>query len=314
MTISLLDRYRGAILGLATGDAVGTTVEFSRPGSFTPVDDMVGGGPFHLKPGEWTDDTSMALCLAESLVEKEGFDALDQMQRYVRWSNEGYYSVKGYCFDIGTTVASSLHRFASRGDPYAGSTDPNTAGNGSLMRLAAAPLAYATRPREAIEKAADSSRTTHGARTAVDSCRYFAALLVGAVQEVSKEELLSPHYTPVPNLWEEEPLHSAVAEIADGSFKYRNPPEIQGRGYVISSLEAALWAFYHTDNFRDGCLLVVNLGHDADTTGAIYGQIAGAYYGIDDIPESWREKVAMRERILALADGVYDLSRRLADA
>lgn len=307
MTISHLERYQGALLGLATGDAVGTTLEFHRPGTFSPIDDMVGGGPFGLRPGEWTDDTSMALCLAESLVEQGGFDPRDQMERYVRWWKEGYYSVTGSCFDIGLTVRGALQHFLHTDDPYAGPTSANTAGNGSLMRLAPVPLAYASHPREAITKAGESSRTTHGATTAVDACRYFAGLLVGAVQGVSKEELLADHYTPVPALWQEEPLHPAIAEIAAGSFTQCNPPHIQGTGYVVRSLEAALWAFSRSNNFRDGCLLAVNLGDDADTTGAIYGQLAGAYYGVNGIPEVWREKIAMRERILHLADGLATL-------
>ena len=182
MTMELRDRYRGSLLGLAVGDALGTTLEFSPPGSFAPLEEMVGGGPFALKPGEWTDDTSMALCLTASLVERHGFDAHDQMQRYLRWRDEGYMSSIGTCFDIGGTVSSSLSRFEATGDPFAGSTHPHAAGNGSIMRLAPVPLFYASQPQQALEKAADSSRTTHGAQAAVDACRYLGALLVGAVQ------------------------------------------------------------------------------------------------------------------------------------
>jgi ADP-ribosyl-[dinitrogen reductase] hydrolase len=161
--IPVPDRFRGALLGLAAGDAVGTTLEFKSPGSFKPINDMVGGGPFDLAPGEWTDDTSMALCLAASLVEKRGFYPRDQMERYVRWWKEGYMAANGRCFDIGNTVRSALVRFLSTGDPNAGSTDPNTAGNGSIMRLAPVPLFYAADPRLAIEQAANSSRTTQRA-------------------------------------------------------------------------------------------------------------------------------------------------------
>ena len=120
LAIPVLDRFRGALLGLAVGDAVGTTLEFKSPGSFKPIDDMVGGGPFDLAPGEWTDDTSMALCLATSLVEKREFDPCDQMERYVRWWKEGYMSANGRCFDIGNTVRSALVRFLSTSDPNAG--------------------------------------------------------------------------------------------------------------------------------------------------------------------------------------------------
>ncbi len=306
--MDMITRYRGAMLGLATGDAVGTTLEFQRPGSFTPIDDMVGGGPFHLKPGEWTDDTSMALCLAESLVEQRGFDALDQMQRYVRWKDDGYYSVKGYCFDIGGTVSDALYRFEQdkHKDPYAGSTSPMSAGNGSLMRLAPVPLYYAKTPQAAIERSGESSRTTHATATAVDACRYMGALLVGALQGEDKQTLLADHYSPTGDAyWQQHPLHPDIAEIAAGSFHTRQPPEIVGTGYVVKALESALWAFAQSTTFREGCLLAVNLGNDADTTAAIYGQLAGAYYGEEGIPAEWRAKLAMLDRLVELAEQLY---------
>src|SRR4051812_7413413 len=138
------DRYRGCLLGLACGDAVGTTVEFSPRGSFPPVTDMTGGGPFNLQPGEWTDDTSMALCLDESLAYRNGFDAVDQMNRYCNWRSVGYMSSNGHCFDIGMTVSRALDRYCESGDPYAGDIDAKTAGNGALMRLAPVPMFYAS--------------------------------------------------------------------------------------------------------------------------------------------------------------------------
>ena len=244
----------------------------------------------------------MALCLAASLIDREGFDPADQMERYVRWWREGYLSSTGRCFDIGTTVRGALSRFERDGEPYAGSTDPQTAGNGSLMRLAPVPMYYGADPLAAISKAADSSRTTHGAPEAVDACRYFAGLLVGALDGVDKETLLSAGYSPVWGMWEQEPLTEAIARIADGSFKNRNPPEIRGTGYVVQSLEAALWAFHHSETFREGALLAANLGDDADTTAAIYGQIAGAYYGAEAIPAAWRERLAMSDEITSMAD------------
>ena len=309
-TITTRDRFRGCLLGLAAGDALGTTLEFKPPGTFQPIDDMVGGGPFGLEAGQWTDDTSMALCLATSLVEREGFDPLDQMQRYVRWKDEGYLSSNGVCFDIGTTVRAALSRFEDTGKPYAGSTDPYSAGNGSLMRLAPAPMHFAGDPAEAIERSADSSRTTHGAEEAIDACRYFAGLLVGALRGVGKEALLSARYCPIEGLWEGSPLAEKIAAIADESFKHREPPQIKGTGYVVQSLEAALWAFHKSQNFRDGALLAVNLGHDADTTGAIYGQIAGAHYGVEAFPPEWRERLAMAPEITSLADRLYDHARQ----
>jgi ADP-ribosyl-[dinitrogen reductase] hydrolase len=295
--MTTLDRYRGCLLGLAAGDALGTTLEFEQPGEFAPISDMVGGGPFDLKPGEWTDDTSMALCLAESLVTKQAFDPVHQLETYWRWYGHGHLSVKGRCFDIGLTTAGALRRFESLPQPYPGSVDRDAAGNGSLMRLAPAPLSVARNPELAIRTAAQSSRTTHGAPECVDSCRYFAGLLLAALSGMTKREILNNEYEPAVNCFLKEPLAEKVAEIARGSFKKKQPPEIRGSGYVIHTLEAALWAFHTTDTFRDGALAVVNLGEDADTTGAVYGQIAGAFYGEGGIPAGWREKLAMRELI-----------------
>jgi len=304
MMISRDMRYEGCLLGLAVGDAVGTTVEFKSPGSFPPMTDMVGGGPFHLNRGEWTDDTSMALCIAESLVICREFNARDQMERYVRWWKDGYLSSNGRCFDIGNTVSKSLRNFIRTGNPFSGSTDAQSAGNGSLMRLAPVPLYFAFDPARAIAMSAESSRTTHGARTCLDACRYFGGLIVGAVLGVGKEELLSDRYAPIDAIWETTPLCPEIDAIACGSFKEKNPPEIVGSGYIVESLEAALWAFYRSSDFKEGCLLAVNLGNDADTTGAIYGQIAGAYYGVSDIPELWREHLAHHELISRLALGL----------
>lgn len=301
----MIERYRGALLGLAAGDALGTTLEFRAPGTFAPITEMVGGGPFALQPGEWTDDTAMALCLAQSLVRKAGFDPKDQMERYLRWYRAGYLSSNGRCFDIGNTVRAALERYDAGGDPFSGSTDPYSAGNGSIMRLAPVPLFYADVPELAIEKSGESSRTTHGATAAVDGCRYLGALLVGAVQGTDKSALLGPDYAPVPGYWERDPLVAEIAAIASGSFKEKELPAIKGSGYVVASLEAALWAFYRSDSFGEGALLAANLGDDADTTAAVYGQLAGAYYGSGGIPAEWREKLARREQIVNLAEQLY---------
>jgi ADP-ribosyl-[dinitrogen reductase] hydrolase len=242
LAITKAERYRGSLVGLAVGDALGTTLEFCPPASFTPIRDMVGGGPFALAAGQWTDDTSMALCLAESLIERRGFDPVDQLERYVRWYRHGYLSSTDRCFDIGQTVQEALHRFEQMRLPYCGSDDPETAGNGSLMRLAPVPLFYGRDPRQAIERAAESSRMTHQAREAVDACRYLSALLVGGIKGIPRHELLRNYFEPVPGLWARAPLIPTIAEIAAGSFKRREPPAIRGSGHVVRSLEAALWA------------------------------------------------------------------------
>jgi ADP-ribosyl-[dinitrogen reductase] hydrolase len=306
-----IERYRGSLLGLATGDALGAPLEFQLPGTFEPINDMVGGGSPNPEPGQWTDDTSMALCLAESLIERNEFDPVDQLERYLRWFRKGYFSSTGECFGVGRIVRSALRRFERTREMYCGPTGPDTAGNGSIMRLAPVPLFYAENPVEVIEKSAESSRTTHRALTAVDACRYLGALILGALNGASKRELLSDHYCPVRGYWKEKPLVKEIDEIASGSFKHKNPPQIRGAGYVVRSLEAALWAFYHGRTFRKGCLLAVNLGDDATTTGAVYGQLAGAFYGEQAIPESWRSKLAFRNLIESFADRLFELSSRM---
>ena len=306
--MSAESRYRGCLLGLAVGDAVGTTVEFKPPGSFAPVTDMVGGGPFGLPAGAWTDDTSMALCLADSLLAERGFDPVDQLQRYVAWWRNGSRSSTGTCFDIGIATRSALSRFERTGEPYPGDADPRAGGNGPLMKLAPLPLAYARHPAAALERAALSARTTHGAPEAADACRYFASLLIGAVAGAPREELLAAGgYERFRELHEGD-LDPRVAKVAEGSFLRRDPPEIRGGGYVVHALEAALWAVHRNDDFESTILAATNLGDDADTTAAIAGQLAGAIHGLDGIPAGWRDRVVAGGEIVALADALLTLS------
>ncbi|MBI1889859.1 MAG: ADP-ribosylglycohydrolase family protein [Burkholderiales bacterium] len=295
--IDTRSRFLGALLGLACGDAVGTTVEFAPRGSFSPVTDMVGGGPFSLQPGQWTDDTSMALCLAESLLTKNAFDPVDQMARYLNWWKWGYLSSTGSCFDIGTTVREALAKFSISGDPYCGSSDPYSAGNGSLMRLAPVVL-FAHDDVEALHKlSADSSRTTHGAAEAIECCQLFAELISKALCGTPKSQLFST--------LQFAPYQPRIVELVCGTFMEKEEGAIRGSGYCIESLEAALWCFFHTDSFEEAVLRAVNLGDDADTTGAIVGQVAGAYYGVENIPPSWINKLSMREDIEQMANRFY---------
>ena len=290
-----VERFRGCLLGLAVGDAVGTAVEFRQRGTFEPLTDMVGGGPFNLRPGQWTDDTSMALCLATSLVVQGGFDPADQMGRYCRWVDHGYLSSTGTCFDIGTTTVRSLRRYQRDGNPYAGSSDPTLAGNGCIMRLAPIPM-YFCPVLETVERcAADSSRTTHGAEECIDACRLFARIVCRALLGRSKDEVLLGDADSFAG-------GQSVTAIARGSYRNKEEADIRGSGYVVHSLEAALWAFGRTHNFADAILMAANLGEDADTTAAVCGQLAGAYYGESAIPSHWLERLALRSEIAKLAD------------
>ncbi|QCP47922.1 ADP-ribosylglycohydrolase family protein [Trinickia violacea] len=290
-----VDRFRGCLLGLACGDAVGTTVEFRPRGTFKPVVDMTGGGPFNLKPGEWTDDTSMALCMASSLVELDRFDARDMMERFCRWMDEGYLSSNGSCFDVGGTVDDALWRFKETGEPFSGSTDRFAAGNGCLMRLAPIPMFFHHDLEQVIERSGQSSRLTHGARECVEATRLFGAMLFRALSGETKEAIMATSGLPVGDC-------ESVRAIAAGSYRSKTENGIRGSGYVIDSLEAALWCFANTFTFEEAILRATNLGDDADTTAAICGQLAGAHYGMAEIPQQWLDTLVMRDEIRGLAD------------
>ena len=293
------DRAVGALLGLAAGDAVGTTLEFKRPGTFAPLTDMVGGGPFDLPAGAWTDDTSLALCLAESLLDRGEMDLVDQLRRYVAWRRDGYLSSTGECFDIGGTTASQLARFERTGEPVDPAINADAAANGSLMRLAPVPIRWHADPAEAAEASAESSRTTHAADRPVDACRVLGAMTAALVGGAPADEVLAPDF------WRWGPLHEEVEAVARGSWQEKEPPAIRGTGYCVDALEAAIWAVTSADDFRDAVLLAANLGNDADTTAAIAGQLAGARWGASGIPAGWRERVVLGSRITELARGLF---------
>ena len=282
------------MLGLACGDAVGTTVEFKPCGSFPLMTDMVGGGPFKLVAGQWTDDTSMALCLASSLIEN-GFDLHDQISRYVRWYEHGYMSSNGKCFDIGNATLDALDVFKRTGNALAGSFDPDSAGNGCTMRLAPVPIRYLDTPELALDLCVEQSKTTHQAPECLMACRLLGEVLIRALLGRSQEEVLAPSQQALT-------LSPSLKSIAIGGYKTKTKDRIRGSGYVVQSLEAAFYCFWNTDNFRDCVLMATNLGEDADTTAAIAGQVGGAYYGESSIPAEWLEKLTMAEEIGALAD------------
>lgn len=276
-----MQRAAGALLGLAVCDALGAPLEFKKRDTYEHIKGMVGGGHFNLKAGTYTDDTAMALCLAASLVECDGFDADDQMKRYVRWYLEGYMSATGQAIGMGKATWRALRHFIDTGEHSVPIGKFQADGNGSLMRLAPIAIFYADDMESAIKYAGLSSRTTHNSQEAEDACKYFVSLLVGAINGYGKHEILDPVY------WSGPELHPNIKNVSQGSYAALTRSQIKSTGYVVDTLEAALWAFSNTTTFKDGALLAVNLGGDADTIGAVYGQIAGAYYGEVAIPSDW---------------------------
>lgn len=306
MNDKLLKKYQGSLIGLAVGDALGVPAEFKMVGEFEPITDFCDDYRFSLPAGHWSDDTAMALCLANSLIEKNGFDPKDQIEKYKKWLDTGYCSSTGKSVGVGTVIQKALSLYKKGDvDPYIAISFPFSDGNGTLMKIAPIPLFFKDTPEDAMKYARLSSKVTHGSELAADACVYYTGLIIGALNNVNKEELLSELYSPIKNFWQSNHLSYEIENVARGSFKTKKSTSIQGSGYVVKSLEAALWAFYHSDSFEEGVLKAVNLGDDADTTGAIYGQLAGAYYGLEKIPEKWRRNVSMREEILEIAGKLF---------
>ena len=289
---SLEDRAAGALVGLAVGDALGATLEFSERDTFPLHTELTGGGPFNVPRGAWTDDASMALCLAESLVAKGGLNPGDVMDRLCAWWLKGENSVTGHCFDIGLTTRDALARFRANGQPFAGVPDPDTAGNGSLVRVAPVAIFRQGWSRAAVIEASEQSRLTHAAAECVEACEllahYMTRALIGCGGDLSLEPLE----------WLGE---SRIARIASGEWRGKARGAIRSSGYVVHTLEAALWAVAQAESFEGAVIAAVNLGDDSDSVGAVAGQLAGAIWGLSGIPDRWLGPLAWRERIEVLA-------------
>lgn len=301
------DRRRGALIGLAVGDGLGAAVEFKSPGSFKPVTGYRNGGPHRLEAGEWTDDTSMALALADSIA--VGWDLNDQADRYVQWWQTGKYSVNGRCFDIGITTRSALGTFVAKKNALtSGDHSDRASGNGSIMRLAPVPIRYAhlypDQGDELARLAEESSLPTHASDQCVSACRYLATVLAALIHGEDRDTVLSPDWQLLQKLNRIKPLHPLIQEVAQGSFRQKQPPAIQGSGWVVKSLEASLWAFHDASSFDEAVLRAVNLGDDADSTGAICGQLAGAYWGETGIPQSLRSGLARMDMVEKALKGI----------
>lgn len=294
---NLRDRYLGAMVGLAVGDALGTSTQYKKPGSFTAIGDMLGGGPFDLPRGAWSDDTAMALCLAESLAETEGFNPRDQVDRYTRWQQQGYLSATGQCVGITGSTSKALAMAKWRRQVFSGSHDPHQLDPEVLSRVTPAVLFFFANPTEAVTMAGDTARTTCQSPAAIEACRFLGAVVYSALLGSPKAGILSPSH----ELIEPGSLKTNVAAVAQRAGQ-PDTGKTPRAGNVVDSLEAALWAFRTTSNFRDGALRVANLGSNSDVAAAAFGQIAGAHYGIGGIPGAWRNSLMEKELISGLAD------------
>jgi ADP-ribosyl-[dinitrogen reductase] hydrolase len=301
--VEALDKAKGLLMGLAVGDAVGTTLEFQARDS-SHIYDMVGGGPFNLNAGEWTDDTSMALCLAETYIEKNCCDMDFFREKLISWYKTGHNSSNGVCFDIGNTTRYALEQVIKHGPDWLGNNSPETAGNAALIRHA--PVAIFRRKSfiDGWRDASIQSMSTHCAPESIDCCQYINVILHYLLNGFGKDEAFSPHKIP---------FLVRVLIINAGEYKEKHRDQIRSSGYVIDTLEAALWAVWHTDNFKDAILLAANLADDADSVAATAGQLAGALYGLSGIPAEWVDKIVDKDRILSMAEELFHLAPEETD-
>lgn len=295
--LPLMNKWMGSIVGLAIGDQLGSLVEGKSRGSFERIIDMQDDT-------FWTDDTSQALCIADSLITKKEFDINDQLDRFSEWLFEGYLSCKDWGYGCGPTARLAITNYKESGIPK---PVKDQATNGALMRLSPIPLFYSDNLMEAIAKSGDSSKSTHNNPICIDACRLYGSMIVKALQGKDKESILSYES----KLWENNSLDKLIDTIAKGSYAKKNLSEIRGTLNITESIEAALWVFHRSSSFGEGALMAVNLGDDADTTAAIFGQLGGAYYGYSDIPNSWKSKLKNRDLVEFIAKKLYEVKNSI---
>ena len=293
------DRALGAFWGLAVGDAMGAPVEFLTPGTFPKVTGYQPSPRFGLDPGAWTDDTIMAVCMAESIIAEGGYDSFAVMQDYVDWMVRGHNSPNGTCFDIGIQTAKALRQF--RANP-AIAESTQSAGNGTIMRLAPAVIASQdSPPDEAARLFEISARDTHNSDLAAEATVLFGMILRNLMEGTSFRESLVLAAETTERHLKERGLPSQL--VAETVYAF-DDEAANNSGFVIPSLGTAIWAVRSTDTFEDAVLTAVNLGDDADTVAAITGQMAGALYGAGAIPEEWVADLHRRDDLVEMTAGL----------
>jgi len=287
------DKKLGTLIGLAIGDAMGAPYEFMNKNVYTPTKKYARGGWHNIDLGEYTDDTSMALCLANSLIECKEFDAYNQMQKYSQWYKNGYMSTRKYCFDIGNATRNSIDDFILNDVAYSNVTRDNESGNGSIMRLAPIPIYY-DNYEEMINYAYLSSRVTHKSDESANSCIILASIIYNCYKYVDKITILEN--VVISNDSIKYILEEYHESILNGYL------DIIPTGYCVDTLNCAIKGFLYFDTFIDGLMYVISLGEDTDTVGAVYGQIAGAYYGLSQIPNYYKQNLMNYNMIFDIAN------------
>ncbi len=317
-------KLRGCFYGGIVGDALGASYEFKERDSFVVHRDMVPN-IWCLPPGSFTDDSSMMLCLADSLYRCQGFDAIDQMETYNRWRKEGYMSSSEErgCFDIGISTGRALCAYEARRalnqeivQPM-GCTGERESGNAGIMRLCPIPLWHITRQKETESTllqhismdAAASSSVTHATQKCQEAAIIMSVVIYALIKFSSwnYEKSATTLLEDVLNILDRlscKLTDPEMMDIAKGCYRQKERSEIKSGGYVTETLEAALWGLYHFSTFEEGMMAVIALGRDTDTVGCVYGQLAGAYFGIDQIPSRWLNALQRPDMIRKVYDNL----------
>jgi len=303
-----LEKVKALLLGLAVGDSLGVPVEFYDREDLkrNPVTGMQGYGTHDQPEGTFSDDSSLTFCLVEALT--DGFDLNTIGKNFVKWYTQGYWTAHGEVFDVGNATRHAIYRLKDGINPLlAGGREAKDNGNGSLMRIS--PLVFYLKDKDVSERyelTKQVSAITHGHIRSIISCFYyieFARLLLAGKD---KFEAYRELQSIVPSFLYSLNVDSTEISLFDRLFKENisELPEskIESSGYVIHTLEASIWGVLKTNSYKDAVLLVVNLGDDSDTSGAVTGSLAALLYGLNNIPEEWLSKLARRNDIENLAE------------
>ncbi len=311
-----IDNIQGCFTGLAVGDALGVPVEFKSRESLRlrPVTDMIGYGVWEQPAGTWSDDSALAFCLAQSLL--DGYDLKDIARKSAQWLQQGYWSAHGEVFDVGNATRSALGRILDGEDPlYSGENDERSNGNGSLMKIAPAALFFFDRSDEDIFKyIKEISSITHAHFRSVFGCFIFSIYIVELFKGQEKRAALESTRMRVSEFARKRDFNAhevgLFSRILDGSLQALPEHAIYSGGYIIHTLEASIWCLLNTDNYKDAVLKAVNLGEDTDTTACVTGALAGLYYGNSNIPMHWFELLARKHDIINLSNSFQDCLKK----
>ncbi|KAE8411992.1 ADP-ribosylation/Crystallin J1 [Aspergillus pseudocaelatus] len=318
MPPSLNSRTLGSIWGVCVGDALGGPVQFMDPGTFEPITGLEYVKPFHQPAGSYSDDGSMTLALAQSIIDSQGnYNHALSIQYFVDWFATGRFSTIDRAWDVGYSTRSALQSWRKRGTEDLQRTQDvinqkldmeHRSGNGSLMRIAPIGLALWSDPGEARRVAREQSRVTHPVLGCLEACEVYTLLVCGILSGKSKE-----HICNIINEYKftDSALTQRLCSYKTVSdWQAKSAPEMRSSGWVVDTLEVALWGFFKYDCWAEGALAVANLGGDADTAAAVYGGLAGAFYGIESIPTEWVDGMQNKGFIAEVAGKLSEIVSR----